>query len=94
MALFTLKVSKSSKWLRCTVPQRPSKQSIVRVQDKLIFLQKLIHFEHVQGIFTRRLRKRIDANTLLSGQTNGRTNSQAEYNAVPKMARAPQLQIN
>jgi hypothetical protein len=37
----------------------------------------------VQGIFSRRLRKRIDANTLTNGQTNGRTNSQAEYNAVP-----------
>ena len=45
----------------------------------------------MQGIFTRRLRKRIDANKVTHGQTkNKRTNSQAEYNAVPKMARAPQ----
>jgi hypothetical protein len=42
----------------------------------------------VQGIFSKRLRKRIDANTLTNGQTNGQTNSQAEYNAVPKMGTA------
>jgi hypothetical protein len=47
----------------------------------------------VQGIFSRRLRKRIDANTQTNGQTNGRTNSQAEYNAVPNMARAPQCSV-
>ena len=45
----------------------------------------------MQGIFSRQLRKRIDANTLTNGQTNGQTNSQAECNAVPKMARAPQF---
>jgi hypothetical protein len=30
----------------------------------------------VQGIFTRRLRKRIHANTLTNGQTNRQTHSQ------------------
>jgi hypothetical protein len=44
----------------------------------------------VQGIFTRRLRKRIYAN----GQTNGRTNSQAEYKAVLSLALAPQCEQN
>ena len=50
----------------------------------------------MQGIFSRRLRKRIDANTLTNEtkngkKRNGQTNLQAEYNAVPKMARAPQF---
>ena len=45
----------------------------------------------MQGIFSRRLRKRIDANTLTNGQTDKQSTSQAKYNAVPKMARAPQF---
>ena len=48
----------------------------MRIQDELIFPQKLINFEHVQGIFTRRLRKRIDANKRTNKQTNGQTNGQ------------------